>query len=48
VPARLLTRFDPGLAALLLAAAVLAAAAGWATFTLGLRRYTSGSAWTRA
>jgi len=48
VPARLLTRFDPGLAALLLAAAVLAAVAGWATFTLGLRRYTSGSAWTRA
>lgn len=48
VPARLITDFDPGRAlSLALAAAVFAIAAA-TTFTLGLRRYTSGSIWTRA
>lgn len=48
VPATLLDTFDPSMAVALAAAAVLSAAAGWAVFTLGLRRYTSGSAWTRS
>jgi ABC-2 type transport system permease protein len=47
VPARLVDQFDLRTAALLLAASVGFAAAGWATFTAGLRRYTSGAAWTR-
>jgi ABC-2 type transport system permease protein len=48
VPARLIEDFDWGLAALLLAVAFAFAFAGWLTFTLGLRRYTSGAVWTRA
>jgi len=48
VPARLVDHFDPVLAAAALAAACLFALIGWASFTLGLRRYTSGSVWTRA
>jgi ABC-2 type transport system permease protein len=48
VPARLIDEFDAGRAlALVLAAAVFAIAAT-TTFTAGLRRYTSGSIWTRA
>ena len=47
VPARLVQDFDAGQAAWLVAVAVAFAFAGWATFTLGLRRYTSGSVWTR-
>lgn len=48
VPAGLVDDFDPGRAlALGLAAAAFATAAS-VTFTLGLRRYTSGSVWTRA
>lgn len=47
-PARLVEEFDPVWAAATLAAAVTVLVAGWAAFTLGLRRYTSGSAWTRA
>jgi ABC-2 type transport system permease protein len=48
VPARLIEDFTPGLAALLAAVAAAFWLAGWATFTLGLRRYTSGSLWTRS
>lgn len=48
VPARLVEDFDPGAAALLAAIAGAFGFAGWATFTLGLRRYTSGSVWTRS
>jgi hypothetical protein len=40
--------FDPRVAAGSLAVALGFAFAGWATFTLGLRRYTSGAVWTRA
>jgi len=48
VPARLIDSFDITQAAGLLAIAVAFACAGWALFTVGLRRYTSGSIWTRA
>lgn len=48
VPARLVDAPDAGVAAALLAAAGGFAVLGWALFTVGLRRYTSGSAWTRA
>lgn len=48
VPARLVESFDLGLAAWLLLATAVFATAAWATFTLGLRRYASGSVWTRA
>lgn len=47
-PARLVDEFDPTWAAATLAVAVGVAGAGWLAFTLGLRRYTSGAAWTRA
>ena len=48
VPARLIEDFDPGRAAALFGAAAAFAIAATVTFTLGLRRYTSGSVWTRA
>ena len=48
VPARLIDDFDLGLAAWLAGVAGAFALAGWSAFTLGLRRYTSGSVWTRA
>ena len=47
VPARLVADFDAGLAALALGVAAAFALTGWATFTLGLRRYASGAVWTR-
>ncbi len=47
VPARLVEDFDAGQAAWLVAVAAVFAFAAWAAFTLGLRRYTSGSVWTR-
>jgi len=47
VPARLVENFDVGNAFLLVAVAAIFAVAAWAAFTLGLRRYTSGSVWTR-
>jgi ABC-2 type transport system permease protein len=47
VPARLIEDFSAGRALLLAGVAATFAAAGWAAFTLGLRRYTSGSVWTR-
>jgi ABC-2 type transport system permease protein len=48
VPARVVDSFDAGLAAWLLVVAASFAVAGWLAFTLGLRRYASGSVWTRA
>jgi ABC-2 type transport system permease protein len=47
VPSTLLDRFDLRRALLMVCAATVFAGGGWLTFTLGLRRYTSGSAWTR-
>jgi len=48
VPARLID--DPSAADVggLVLAAVVFGVAGWTAFALGLRRYTSGAAWTRA
>ena len=48
VPARLLESFDVSLALGMLAAAATCTVLAWTTFTLGLRRYTSGAVWTRA
>jgi len=48
VPASLIDDFDAGRALALLVTAALFATAAAVTFTLGLRRYTSGSVWTRA
>lgn len=48
VPTTLIDDFDPARAALLLAVAATSLLVGWATFTLGLRRYSSGSVWTPA
>ena len=47
VPAELVDDFDVGDAALMLGVAGVFAALGWGTFTAGLRRYSSGSAWGR-
>jgi ABC-2 type transport system permease protein len=47
VPSQLVRSFDPAKALLLVAMAALFAGLGWATFQLGLRRYSSGSIWTR-
>ena len=48
VPARLIEEFDAARAVALGGAAAAFAIAATVTFTLGLRRYTSGSVWTRA
>ncbi len=48
VPVRLLDSFDPQWAALGAGAALLSATIGVVSFQTGLRRYTSGAAWTRA
>jgi ABC-2 type transport system permease protein len=48
VPARLVDSFDAGDLLWLVAVAGVFVAAGWAAFTMGLRRYTSGAVWTRA
>ncbi len=48
VPAKLAESFDLGMALGMIGAAVVFATVGYTMFTLGLRRYTSGSAWTRA
>ena len=48
VPARLIDSFDAVDAAWLVATAIGFGLAAWATFTVGLRRYTSGAVWTRA
>ncbi len=47
-PARLIADFDVAWAAGVLAVAIAFAAAGWAVFSVGLRRYTSGAVWTDA
>lgn len=47
VPARLIDDFTVSDALMLLGAACLFATLGWAAFTAGLRRYTSGSSWGR-
>ena len=39
---------DPGVATRTRYFVVVFAVAAWVTFTLGLRRYTSGAVWTRA
>lgn len=48
VPARVVDEPSAWSLAGLVGFAVAMAAAAWATFSLGLRRYTSGSVWTRA
>lgn len=48
VPARLVDDFEPWTALGMVGASLFFAFAGWALFTLGLRRYTSGAVWTRA
>ena len=48
IPSRLVEDFDAGYAAWLVVVSTTFAAAGWAVFTIGLRRYTSGAVWTRA
>jgi ABC-2 type transport system permease protein len=48
VPARLIDDFDWVQAAGLAGVAAVFGTAGWAVFTVGLRRYTSGAVWTRA
>ncbi len=48
VPARLIDDFDLARAAAMCALAAVFAAAAVAVFNLGLRRYASGSLWTRA
>ncbi len=48
VPAQLIDELDFGRALALGGVAATFAVAAMATFTLGLRRYTSGSVWTRA
>ena len=47
LPARLVRNFDPASALLLAAVAVAFALLGWGLFALGMRRYSSGSIWTR-
>jgi ABC-2 type transport system permease protein len=48
VPARLIDDFDPRWALALIGMAALFVGIGVATFSAGLRRYTSGAVWTRA
>ena len=48
VPAHLIDSFDVPRFATLAAVAGTFAIVAWVTFTIGLRRYTSGSVWTRA
>lgn len=48
VPTELVDDFHPGWAAGTAGVAVLVAFLGWAAFTVGLRRYTSGAVWTAA
>lgn len=47
VPSRLVRNFQPGEALLLVAVSLLVGAAAYGLFSLGLRRYVSGSLWTR-
>jgi viologen exporter family transport system permease protein len=47
LPAQLVRDFDAQRAALLVSVAAGFALLGWVTFSLGLRRYSSGSLWSR-
>ena len=47
LPAQLVRDFDAQRAALLILVATGFALLGWGTFSLGLRRYSSGSLWSR-
>ena len=47
LPALLVRHFNPGVMTLLVLVAAGFAGLAWATFTLGLRRYSSGSLWSR-
>jgi len=47
VPSQLVDHFGAGQAVALLSATTVFALTGWVMFHLGLRRYTSGSAWAR-
>jgi ABC-2 type transport system permease protein len=46
VPAKLMASFDPLVALGMLGASAAFALLGWASFRLGIRRYTSGAVWT--
>ena len=48
VPARVVTQADLRDVLLLAVAAVVFVIGAWAVFTVGLRRYTGTSGWTRA
>jgi ABC-2 type transport system permease protein len=48
VPAQLIDNFQPRLALSMAGAVMVFAVAAYTTFTLGLRRYSSGSIWTRS
>lgn len=48
VPARLMQDWDPLVALAMLGSAAAFALLGWATFSAGIRRYTSGAVWTNA
>lgn len=48
VPAKLMESWDPLVALAMLGSAATFALLGWATFTAGIRRYTSGAVWTNA
>lgn len=48
VPAKLVTDLDPRLGVTMLVVTAVFAVLAWAAFRAGLRRYTSGSVWTRA
>jgi ABC-2 type transport system permease protein len=48
VPAKLIGEFDPRWALAMVTCAAVFAVLGVATFSAGLRRYTSGAVWTRA
>lgn len=48
LPTRLVDDFSVGLAAMMLAVSVAFAAAAYAAFSAGLRRYRSGAVWTQA
>jgi ABC-2 type transport system permease protein len=47
LPSRLVHSFDPATALVVVVVAALFALIGWGLFQLGLRRYSSGSIWTR-
>jgi ABC-2 type transport system permease protein len=48
VPAKLIDHFEPNMAVAMAGITTLFAVGAFVTFSLGLRRYSSGSIWTRA